>query len=127
MDKQENKFSLISRIKSFAYAFNGLKTFFTTQHNSWIHLSAAILVIILGFIFHVNSYEWCVLIFAIGFVFVAEIFNTAIEFLSDFVSPDQHPQIGKIKDIAAGGVLISAIASAIIGLVIFVPKIVSLL
>ncbi len=125
--RQNNKFSLKKRAKSFVYAFKGIGVFVITQHNVWIHLVAAILVIVFGFVFNVNFYEWCLLVFAIGFVLTAEIFNTTIEYFVDFVSPELNKKAGLIKDMAAGGVLISAITAAIIGIIIFLPKIIFVL
>ena len=122
MIQQNQKFSISKRMKSFKFAFRGISVFIKTQHNVWIHLSAAFIVIVLGVIFNVNFYEWCLLIFAIGFVLTAEIFNTAIEYFVDLISPEFNKKAGLIKDLAAGGVLISAITAAIIGLIIFLPK-----
>jgi diacylglycerol kinase len=115
-------FSLNSRIKSFGYALTGIKLFFKTQHNAWIHALAAAIVITLGFVLKVNMNEWCWLIAAIALVVVSEMLNTAIEFFTDLISPDFHLQAAKIKDVAAGAVLISAIAAASIGMIVFLPK-----
>lgn len=112
---------LTRRLKSFQYAFNGLNVLFKEEPNSVIHLIAALLVIILGLILSVTTVEWLALIFAIGFVFVMELVNTAIENICNFISPAQHVQIKRIKDLAAAGVLLSAITAAIVGLVVFVP------
>lgn len=116
------RFSIGDRLLSFGFAIQGLATFFKTQHNAWIHLLATIVVITMGFVYEVNSAEWCWLIVAIGFVFAAEMFNTAIEFLTDLVSPQFHPLAKKVKDVAAGAVLIAALSAVAIGLVVFLPK-----
>lgn len=116
-------FSIKDRIKSFTYAFNGLKIFFTTQHNAWIHIVAALLVVISGYVFKISVTEWYVIIFAIAFVIMSEMFNTAIEFLCDKVSKEIHPTIKKIKDISAAATLIAAIAAVVVGLMVFVPKV----
>lgn len=121
---EAGKFSIHGRLKSFVFAFNGLKVFFKTQYNSYIHLVAAVFVVILGFILKVNRYECCLLILSIGFVFVAEVLNTSIEFLTDLVSPEYNELAKKVKDVAAAGVLLSAIVSVIIGAIIFIPKII---
>ncbi len=124
MDTNDNNnFSIKKRLSSFGYAFKGLRYMFRTQHNSRIHLVAAAIVVLFGFIFSVNKIEWCLLIFAMGLVFFAELVNTAIEYLTDIISPGFNEKAGRVKDLAAGAVLISAIASAIIGLIIFIPKI----
>lgn len=120
--KQNKAFSIGDRILSFGFAFQGLITFFKTQHNAWIHLLATIVVIIAGFVLRVNHSEWCWLIVSIALVFMTEMFNTAIEFLTDLVSPQFHPLAKKVKDVAAGAVLIAAIAAVAIGLIIFIPK-----
>jgi|WetSurMetagenome_2_1015567.scaffolds.fasta_scaffold299790_2 diacylglycerol kinase (ATP) len=122
----KNKISFRKRITSFKYAFNGIGYMFRTQRNSLIHLLATFFVIILGFIVHLNLSEWSLIIFAIGLVFITELFNTAIEFLTDLISPDYHEKAGKVKDIAAGAVLITAIVSVAIGLMIFIPKFIQL-
>lgn len=118
----ENKFSLIKRLKSFKYAFNGLKTLLLEEHNSRIHLLAAIVAIVAGFYFDISSAEWLFILVAIGAVFAVELINSAIENLADMVTKEQHPVIKKVKDLAAGGVLIVSIMAFVIGLIIFVPK-----
>lgn len=94
-----------------------------TQHNAWIHLAAALLVIFAGFYFSISEIEWIAVTLAIGFVFSAEAFNTSIEWLVDKISPEYDPVAGKIKDVAAGAVLIAAIAAAVTGIIVFYPKI----
>ena len=81
----------------------------------------------MGFVFKISAGEWIAVIFCIGFVFALELINTSIENMADFVSQDYHNSIKKTKDLAAGAVLISAIAAVITGLIIFVPKIIELL
>ncbi len=117
------QFSLSNRIKSFGYAIEGIFTFFRTQHNAWIHAFAAVLVVVFGYIFKVNSYDWCLLTIAIAIVIATEMLNTAIEFLTDLVSPGFNLHAKKVKDVAAGAVLIAAIAAIVIGLIVFLPKI----
>lgn len=117
------KFSISDRVKSFKYALKGLKLFFKTQHNAWIHLSAFVLIVASGCYFKLNKMEWVAILFAAGFVFTAEIINTSIEFLTDHVSPAKHEQAGKVKDLAAAAVLIAAITALLIGALIFIPKI----
>ena len=110
-----------SRYASSKYAVKGLGIFFRTQHNAWIHLSAAIVAIILGLLFDIQRMEWALIIIAIGMVLVAECLNTAIEFLVDFVSPAYHEKAGKVKDLAAAAVLISSLIAVMLGLLVFVP------
>lgn len=115
------KFSLTDRAKSFQYAFQGLAIFFRTQHNAWIHVSAAVFAILAGFYLEINKAEWLWIILAITLVFIAEMMNTAIEFLCDHISTEIHPQIKKVKDVAAASVLIASIAAIVIGLLVFLP------
>jgi diacylglycerol kinase len=116
-------FSITDRIKSFGFAIEGVITFFKTQHNALIHIVAATVVIVLGFVLKANCNEWCWLIIAIAMVIITEMLNTAIEFLCDVVSPEIHPQIKKVKDVSAAAVLIASIAAVAIGLIVFLPKI----
>jgi diacylglycerol kinase (ATP) len=116
-------FSISDRIKSFGYALEGLRSFFKTQHNAWIHVVATLVVIIAGFMFKVSSMEWIALSFAIALVFISELFNTAIEFLCDKVSPEFDPRIKLVKDISAAAVLIAAMVAVVIGAIVFVPKV----
>lgn len=116
-------FSITDRIKSFGFAFEGIITFFKTQHNAWIHAFATVIVVILGFALKVNNTEWCLLAVSIALVFISEMLNTAIEFLTDIVSPQYNLQAKKVKDVAAGAVFISAIAAVVIGVIIFLPKV----
>ncbi len=119
------KRTIKNRKNSFVYAFKGLIELLK-QPNSKIHLIATIVVITLGFYFNVNKTEWFILILCIAIVFTAEAINTAIEKLTDIVSPDWNEKAGKVKDVAAAGVLLSAIAAFVIGLLIFIPKIIAL-
>ena len=124
---KQKKFSIKKRMKSFKHAFNGLRILLREESNAWIHLCLAIFVLAMGFVLKISVGEWIVVVFCIGFVFALELLNSAIENIADFVSQEHHDLIKKTKDLAAGAVLVGAIAAAIIGLIIFVPKIVSLL
>lgn len=121
-----SKFSLPDRIRSFKYAFQGMVTLFRYEHNAWIHLSITMVVLAGGFYFQITKMEWIAVLFAIGIVLAAEAFNTAIEQIANYIQPNQDPRIGKIKDLAAGGVLITAIVAFCVGLLIFLPKIIHL-
>lgn len=122
----DNKISIKKRAKSFKYAFDGISYMVKSQHNAWIHLTLMVFVIFAGVALDVSFTEWCFLIFAIGFVLAAEAFNTAIEELTNLVSPKYNQQAGKVKDVAAGAVLITAIVAALVGFIIFIPKIIHL-
>ena len=121
---QPEKFSLRRRIKSFAYALSGLRQFITREHNARIHLVATIAVIITAFLLNVSYLEAAALAIVTGLVWVAEILNTCLENLADFVTLEQHPNIKHIKDLAAGAVLVAAIIAVVTGLLIFIPKII---
>ncbi len=122
MAKKKNTLEKIG----FRYAWNGIAGALKKEHNLKVHLIAAIFVVLAGFGLKVSLTEWLFLIVAIMAVLVAELFNTAIEALGDVVSTNQDPNIGFAKDAAAGAVLITAIFSAITGLIIFSPKVVHL-
>lgn len=125
--KEREAFSVVKRAKSFTHACRGIKVFIFSTHNSWIHLTLTVLAVILGIFFCITATEWMILIITIGFVFCAEAFNTAIEFDIDLTSPEYHPYARDTKDVAAGAVLISSITSIVIGLIIFLPKIITYL
>jgi diacylglycerol kinase (ATP) len=97
------------------------------QHNAWIHLVVTAGVVAAGFFFQLTRFEWCWIVLAIAIVWTAEALNTAFEFLADAASPDFHPIVRDAKDVAAGAVLITAIAAAVIGLIIFWPYVAMLL
>lgn len=113
--------------KSFKYAFKGIKTVVLYEKNMHIHVIAAIIVIIMGLKFSISTGEWitCFILFAL--VFSSEIFNTAIEKCVDYISEDKNQLAAAIKDMSAGAVLVNAIVSAIVGLIIFLPKIIEFL
>jgi len=126
-NKTEERFSFKKRTESFGYAFKGFVWLFRFEHNSRIHLFSLIIAVGAGFFFHISKEEWSLLFIVSGFVFSAEAFNSSIEFLADEVSLEKRDKIGKSKDLAATGVLIAAFAALIVGLIIFLPKIISLL
>lgn len=115
---------LIERIKSFYYSISGIGHFVRTEANAHIHLFATVLVVAAGWYYEVSRGEWMAIVGCIATVIAFEAMNTALERLCDAVSTEQHPLIGQAKDVAAGAVLIVAVGAAIIGIVIFWPKIV---
>jgi len=125
--KVQERFSIKKRLNSFTFAFKGFIWLFRFEHNARIHLFSLIIAVLAGFFFHISNEEWSLLFIVSGFVFSAEAFNSAIEFLADEVSLEKRDKIGKSKDLAATGVLVAALAAAIVGLIIFLPKIISLL
>ncbi len=125
--KELEAFSVVKRGKSFQYAIRGIFILLKTQHNMWLHLLAGAAAVFLGFFLHISQGEWLAIVLAISIVVLAEAFNTAIEFDIDLTSPEEHPFARDTKDVAAGAVLLSAIAAIIIGCIIFLPKIILLL
>jgi diacylglycerol kinase (ATP) len=116
-------FNLTRRLLSFKYAAQGFKWAFKTQPNMWIHSCACILVILAGWYFHVTRIEWILIVFCVVAVFAMEFINTAIEWVVDSIYKEQHELAGKIKDVAAAAVLITAMGAAVTGSIIFYPYI----
>lgn len=123
----QEKFSIAKRLKSFTYAFNGLRILLREEHNSRIHLFATVCVIIAGILLRISLLEWVAVAFAVGLVFSFEILNSSIEDLCDHVCTERNEQIKKVKDLAAAAVLVSAITAAVIGLLVFLPKIIAMI
>ncbi len=119
---KQKTLSLQSRISSFGFAFRGIFKFFQQEPNAWIHLAATTCVFIAAVYFDVSNSEMIALIIVSAFVWVAEIFNTVIERIMDFISVKKEPEIAFIKDLAAGAVLISAITAIVVGAIVFIPK-----
>nr|WP_294858841.1 diacylglycerol kinase family protein [uncultured Fluviicola sp.] len=124
--KSPKPFSFSERLKSFKYALEGLKTLFKEEHNARIHTIGALVAIVLGFILKISLNEWIALVVAMSLVFICELFNTSLEALADFASSEKHPQIKKVKDLAAAAVLMSALSALITGIILFLPKIIFL-
>lgn len=114
------------RLRSFGFAWAGIRKFFATEKNAQVHLAAAVAVISLSVLLRVNRMEVIALVFAIAIVWITEMLNTAVERAMDFVSLEQSPYIKVIKDIAAGAVLVSSVAALVVGAIIFIPKILAL-
>jgi diacylglycerol kinase len=121
--KEKKRFSIVDRIKSSTHAWRGIVILFKSSHNAVGHIFFGLLAIYLGFILHISSTEWILLILTIGLVIIAEAINTAIEIDIDLTSPDYHPYARDTKDVAAGAVAISAVIACIVGMIIFLPKI----
>ena len=124
--KINQPFSISKRLKSFTFAFNGLKILVQEEHNSWIHIAITVCVTIAGFLLHISLIEWVAVILCMGLVFSLELFNSAIENMADFASPQKNEIIGKVKDLSAAAVLIAAICSVIVGLIVFLPKLIDI-
>ena len=115
---------LKNRIRSVGYAFKGMFLLLWTESSIKIQFVIALVVTAAGFYFEISSTEWALQLIAIGMVMGTEGVNIAIEKLSDYVQPKEDPKIGLIKDISAGAVMIVSIISSIVGLIIYVPKII---
>lgn len=115
--------SLRRRLASFRFAFQGLKLLVRTQPNARIHLTLAVAAVSGGWFFQISRVEWMAVAVCMGMVLALEAVNTALENLTDLVSPEFHPLAGKAKDLAAGAVLLAAMAALTVGLLVFVPKI----
>ena len=108
-------------VKSFGYAFAGLWTAIKTERNLKIHPAVAVLVVILGLYLGLSALHWCLVVFAIGFVLVSELFNTSVERLSDEIgNGKQSSSIKAVKDISAAAVLFSALTALVIGIFVLV-------
>ena len=125
MDQQ--KFSLRARFGSFRFALNGIVSLLKYEHNSRIHLLAAVVVIITGIFMKIDHYEWSLLSIVIGLVFLTELLNSSLESLANIIDPGWNELIMKAKDYSAAAVLISAIIAVFVGGLIFIPKFADLL
>src|SRR5690606_38087264 len=115
------------RLKSFQYALEGMKTMLTEEPNAKIHSLITLVVVFAGLFFQISRWEWVAVVLCTGWVFSMELVNTSIERMANFVSPQFHEAIKRIKDLAAAAGLMSAIGSVITGVIIFLPKILELL
>jgi diacylglycerol kinase (ATP) len=124
---EEQPFSWTARARSFGFAFRGVVALLATQHNARIHAAATVAVVALGVALGVGRLEWALLVLAIALVWTAEGLNTALEWLCDVAAPEYHPLVKKAKDVSAAAVLLAAIGSALIGLLVFGPRLLALL
>jgi diacylglycerol kinase len=114
------------RAASFQHAVRGVQAAMRSEVHLRFHAGATVLVVGLGFYLDLNHVEWALVALAIAGVWSAELLNTAIEALTDLVSPAYHPLAGKAKDVAAGAVLLAAIGAAVVGLIVFGERVVAL-
>jgi diacylglycerol kinase (ATP) len=119
--EKDNSF-ISGRLKSVVFAVKGAFKLITTEHSVMVQSSLAVLMIMAGFYFEIDRYEWMMQILAFGLVLGIESLNTAVEKVADFIHPEYHEKIGFIKDIAAGAVMFAALAAFAVGLLIYVPK-----
>jgi diacylglycerol kinase len=129
MDSQQEQsaWRQVKYKERFQNAFRGVHVVVKATRHIWIHFASAVAVVVCGFYFKISSLEWIAVVFAIGFVFMAEAVNTAIEIDIDLTSPEYHPFARDTKDVAAAAVILAVITAGIIGLIIFLPKFLSLL
>ena len=120
-EMNEEGFSIVKRAKSFTHAGRGVWLLLKTTHNAWIHLTILFLAVVAGVFLDIPRTDWGLLFVAAGLVLTAEGVNTAIEIDMDLTSPDYHPFARDTKDVAAGAVLISALAAVCVGVVVFGP------
>ena len=121
-----NKFTIQKRLLSFKYAFNGIAYLYKTQPNLWIHTVVMFVALGLNIVLKISLTEWAIILIVMAMVLVGEIFNTAIELIVDFISPEYNKKAGIIKDVAAGGVLLTVFVAVIVGFLIYLPKIINL-
>jgi diacylglycerol kinase len=112
-------FEFHGRLRSFRHAWRGVAITLKSQHNAWIHAVVTLVVIAAGFLCSLSRGEWCLIVLAATAVWTAEALNTAIEFLADAAVAEFHPTVGRAKDVAAGGVLLSALGAVIVGALVF--------
>jgi len=111
------------RAASFGYAFRGVAAAMRSEIHLQFHALATVLVLGLGFYFHLNSSEWALVALAVGLVWSLELLNTAVEAVVNLVSPEYHLLAGRAKDVAAGAVLVGAVAALAVGLLVFGPRV----
>ncbi|WP_276479963.1 diacylglycerol kinase [Paraflavitalea pollutisoli] len=119
---KHQSFSIRARIKSFRFAGQGISAFLRSEHNAWIHAVAAIGVVILAVVTGLSKHEWLALVLVIALVWITEMINTCIERMMDYMTTERKPEVKFIKDVAAGAVLVAAIAALMTGCLLFIPK-----
>ena len=125
-DERKRQKGIKKFLNSFTYPIKGLKYAYKNEQNLVVDVGVALLVIIFGFIFRVSTMEWAILVLTIGLVISCELINTAIEAVVDLVTDDYHPLAKVAKDTSAAAVFIFAIVAVIVGIIIFLPKIINI-
>lgn len=125
-NRSNKKFSIQSRFNSFGYAFNGLSILIKEEHNARIHLLVTGVVVVSGYFFDITMSEWIAILLSISMVLTLETVNTAIENMADFISPEKHEKIERIKDLSAAAVFLASLCAFLVGTIIFIPKIMHL-
>lgn len=111
----------------FRYAWDGLKEIASTESNFQLHLISTVIVIFFGINIGLSNVEWAIIMLTIGLVLITEMINSSIEKVMDYVQPEIHLAVKHIKDVSAGAVLIAAIIAVVVGIMIFVPRIIELM
>ena len=125
-DERKKQKGIKKFLNSFTYPIKGLKYAYRNEQNLAVDVGVSLLVLIAGFIFKLETYEWIIVVFAIGAVISLELINTAIEAVVDLVTEEYHPLAKVAKDTSAAAVFVIAIVAAIVGVIIFLPKLISL-
>lgn len=123
---KKKKYSIKRFFKSFSYAIKGIISALKTEQNLLIDFIVAIVTILLGIYLKLSTIEFCIVLLAISLVISMELVNTSIEYAIDMAMPEIHPLAKISKDVASGAVLFSAIISLVIGIIIYLPKIIAL-
>jgi diacylglycerol kinase len=118
---------MAQRMRSFRYAFRGMASLLRYEHNARIHLAILVAVIAAGILLKISLADWMAILIVSGLVFISECFNTAIENLADIIADQPNEYIRRAKDVAAAGVLLSAIIAVAVGLMVFIPAILKLI
>ena len=126
-DERKKEKGIKKFINSFTYPIKGLKYAYRNEQNLAVDVSIAIIVLVLGFVFKINPMEWALLSLTIGLVISCELINTAIEAIVDLVTEDYHPLAKVAKDTSAAAVFVFAIVSIIVGIIIFLPKLIAII
>jgi diacylglycerol kinase len=117
-----SQLSVRGKVLAFRYAWQGITYMLRTQGNAWIQIAITAVVTAAGLWFGLSVAEWCAVVLAIAAVWIAEALNTAIEAVTDLASPERHPLAGRAKDVAAGAVVVAIAAAAVVGLLVFGPR-----
>ena len=125
-DERKKQKGIKKFINSFTYPLKGLRYAYKNEQNLAVDVGIALVVLIFGFLFKINKYEWAILVLTIGLVISCELLNTAIEAVVDLVTEEYHPLAKVAKDTSAAAVLVFAIVAVIVGLIIFMPKVIGL-
>ena len=125
-DERKNQKGIKKFLNSFTYPIKGLRYAYRNEQNLTFDVGMAVLVTVFGFIFKLNKYEWAIVVLTIGLVIACELINTAIEATVDLVTEEYHPLAKVAKDTSAAAVFVFAVVAVIVGLIIFLPKVIAL-